>query len=114
MVQDLLAAKRDLKLCRYFKTLSRYEVLVLDGLGYAQQGRDEMEVLFSLLSERYERGSVIIEQPGVLGMGGDFQGRDDDCGGDRPAGASLRDPGVERAQLPRGASQKRPTNDRGE
>ena len=85
MVQDLLAAKRDLKLCRYFKTLSRYEVLVLDDLGYAQQGRDEMEVLFSLLSER---GSVIIEQPGVLGMGGDFQGRDDDCGGDRPAGAS--------------------------
>jgi DNA replication protein DnaC len=60
MVQDLLAAKRDLKLSRYFKSLSRYEVLVLDDLGYVQQSRDEMEVLFSLLSERYERGSVML------------------------------------------------------
>ena len=60
MVQDLLAAKRDLKLSRFFKTLSRYEVLVLDDLGYVQQGRDEMEVLFSLLAERYERGSVML------------------------------------------------------
>ena len=60
MVQDLLAAKRDLKLSRLFKTLSRYEVLVLDDLGYVQQSRDEMEVLFSLLAERYERGSVML------------------------------------------------------
>lgn len=60
LVQDLLAAKRDLKLSRYFKTLSRYEVLVLDDLGYVQQSRDEMEVLFSLLAERYERGSVML------------------------------------------------------
>ena len=60
MVQDLLAAKRDQKLSRYFKSLSRYEVLVLDDLGYVQQGRDEMEVLFSLLSERYERDSVML------------------------------------------------------
>jgi DNA replication protein DnaC len=60
MVQDLLAAKRDLKLSRFFKGLSRYEVLVLDDLGYVQQSREEMEVLFSLLSERYERGSVML------------------------------------------------------
>ena len=37
-----------------FKKLSRYEVLVLDDLGYVQQSREEMEVLFSLLAERYE------------------------------------------------------------
>ena len=60
MVQDLLAAKRDLKLSRFFKTLSRYEALVLDDLGYVQQSREEMEVLFSLLAERYERGSVLL------------------------------------------------------
>jgi DNA replication protein DnaC len=60
MVQDLLMAKRDLKLSRFFKGLSRYEVLVLDDLGYVQQSREEMEVLFSLLSERYERGSVML------------------------------------------------------
>ncbi len=60
MVQDLLAAKRDLKLSRLFKSLSRYEVLILDDLGYVQQSREEMEVLFSLLAERYERGSVMV------------------------------------------------------
>ena len=59
-LQDLLVAKRDLKLSRYFKNLSRYEVLVLDDLGYVQQSRDEMEVLFRLLAERYERGSVML------------------------------------------------------
>ena len=60
MVQDLLAAKRDLRLSRVFKSLSRYEVLILDDLGYVQQSREEMEVLFSLLAERYERGSVMV------------------------------------------------------
>src|SRR3954463_14674404 len=60
MVQELLAAKRDLKLSGLFKKLSRYEVLVLDDLGYVQQSREEMEVLFSLLSERYERGRVML------------------------------------------------------
>jgi DNA replication protein DnaC len=60
MVQDLLAAKRDLRLSRMFKNLSRYEVLILDDLGYVQQSREEMEVLFSLLAERYERGSVML------------------------------------------------------
>ena len=33
---------------------------MLDDLGYVQQSREEMEVLFSLLSERYERGSVML------------------------------------------------------
>lgn len=60
MVQDLLAAKRDLKLSGLFKKLSRYEVLVRDDLGYVRQSREEMEVPFSLLSERYERGSVML------------------------------------------------------
>src|SRR6516162_11609889 len=34
MVQDLLSAKRDLRLSRLFKSLARYEVLILDDLGY--------------------------------------------------------------------------------
>jgi DNA replication protein DnaC len=60
MVQDLPAAKRDLKLSGLFKRLSRYEVLLLDDPGYVQQSREEVEVLFSLLSERYERGSAML------------------------------------------------------
>src|SRR5262249_9524892 len=46
------------------------------------------------------------EQPAVLGVGGDLQGRDDDGGGDRPAGASLRDRGVEHPPLPGGAGEE--------
>jgi DNA replication protein DnaC len=60
LVQDLLAAKRDLKLSRLLKRLSRYEAIVIDDIGYVQQSREEMEVLFTLLAERYERGSVMI------------------------------------------------------
>jgi len=60
MVQDLLVAKRDLKLRGFLKKISRYEVLILDDIGYVQYSREEMEVLFNLLAERYERGSVIL------------------------------------------------------
>ena len=60
LVQELLIAKRDLKLSRVLKRLGGYEVLILDDLGYVQQSREEMEVLFTLLAERYERGSVML------------------------------------------------------
>ena len=54
------SAKRDLRLLGLLKRLGRYEALLLDDLGYVQQSREEMEVLFTLLAERYERGSVLI------------------------------------------------------
>jgi DNA replication protein DnaC len=60
LVQDLLAAKRDLRLPKAMEKLSKIDCLILDDIGYVQQARDEMEVLFTLLAERYERQSVII------------------------------------------------------
>lgn len=60
LVQELLVAKRDLRLPKALKRLGGYEVLVIDDLGYVQQSREEMEVLFTLLAERYERGSVLL------------------------------------------------------
>ena len=60
LVQHLLAAKRDLTLAGALKKLARYEALVIDDIGYVQHSRDEMEVLFTLLAERYERGSVLL------------------------------------------------------
>src|SRR5439155_14431218 len=60
LVQELLLAKRELKLPRLLKRLAGYDVLVVDDLGYVQQNREEMEVLFTLLAERYERGSVLL------------------------------------------------------
>jgi DNA replication protein DnaC len=58
LVQELLLAKRDLKLKGALKKLAGYEVLLIDDLGYVQQSREEMEVLFTLLAERYERSSI--------------------------------------------------------
>ena len=60
LVQELLRAKRDLRFERVIKKLHKFEALIIDDLGYVQQSREEMEVLFTLLSERYERGSVLI------------------------------------------------------
>jgi DNA replication protein DnaC len=60
LVQNLLIAKKDLKLSKILKKLSRYEVIIIDDIGYVQQSREEMEVLFTLLAERYERGSIML------------------------------------------------------
>jgi DNA replication protein DnaC len=60
LVQELLRAKRDLRLERLIKKFQKFEALIIDDLGYVQQSREEMEVLFTLLSERYERGSVLL------------------------------------------------------
>lgn len=60
LVQRLLAAKRDLALEAALRRLDRYDAVILDDLGYVQQSREEMEVLFTFLAERYERKSVIL------------------------------------------------------
>lgn len=60
LVQRLLAAKRDLRLEKDLTILDRFDAVILDDIGYVQQSREEMEVLFTFLAERYERRSVII------------------------------------------------------
>jgi DNA replication protein DnaC len=60
LVQQLLVAKQQLRLDSELKRLDRYPVIILDDLGYVQQDRQEMEVLFTFLAERYERRSVLI------------------------------------------------------
>jgi DNA replication protein DnaC len=60
LVDSLLRAKRDYQLEAELKRLDRFAVVVLDDIGYVQQSRDEMEVLFTFLAERYERRTVVI------------------------------------------------------
>jgi DNA replication protein DnaC len=60
LVQRLLAAKKELELERELKRLDAYDAVILDDIGYIQQNREEMEVLFTFLAERYERRSVLI------------------------------------------------------
>ncbi len=60
LVQRLLAAKRDLRLPQELTKLDKFACIILDDIGYVQHDRDEMEVLFTFLAERYERKSVMI------------------------------------------------------
>lgn len=60
LVQDLLVAKRELDLARALRRLARFDAIIVDDIGYVQQSREEMEVLFTLLADRYERGSVML------------------------------------------------------
>jgi len=60
LVQRLLAAKRDRRLPQLLAQLDHFACLILDDIGYVQHDRDEMEVFFTLLAERYERRSVAI------------------------------------------------------
>ena len=60
LVQDMLAAKRDLNLPRMLRKLDNIGFLLIDDLGYLPQGAEESEVLFTLIAERYERRSLGI------------------------------------------------------
>lgn len=60
LVQELLIAKRDLQLNQFIKKLDRFEALFIDDLSYVPHTRDETDVLFVLLAERYEKRSVIV------------------------------------------------------
>jgi len=60
LVQRLLVAKRELALEAELRKLDRFDAVILDDIGYVQQDREEMEVLFTFLGERYERRSVLI------------------------------------------------------
>ena len=60
LVQELLKAKQELRLAKLMKKYSKYDAMIIDDLGYVQQNREEMEILFTLLAEKYERSSLMI------------------------------------------------------
>ena len=60
LVQDMLAAKRDLELPRMLRKLDNFDLLIIDNLGYLPRGAEESEVLFTLIAECYERTSLGI------------------------------------------------------
>jgi DNA replication protein DnaC len=60
LVQELLQAKKELELPKMLKKMSKYDGIIIDDIGYVQQSREEMEVLFTFLSDRYERGSILL------------------------------------------------------
>ena len=60
LIQELLVAKRELRLNKFLKKLTDYDLLVIDEIGYVQQAKEEMEVLFTLFAECYETTSILL------------------------------------------------------
>ena len=60
LVQRLLVAKKALALEKELERLDVFDAVIIDDIGYIQQDREEMEVLFTFLAARYERRSVMI------------------------------------------------------
>ena len=60
LVQQLQQAKLQLVLPAMLKRLDRYDLLVIDDLGYVKKSEAETSVLFELIAHRYERKSLLV------------------------------------------------------
>ena len=60
LVHELIEARDDKRLLRLQKQLASHELLIIDELGFVPLSRTGAELLFELISQRYERGASII------------------------------------------------------
>jgi DNA replication protein DnaC len=60
LVHELIEAKDEKWLLRYQKQLARYELLIVDELGFVPLSKSGAELLFEILSQRYERRATFI------------------------------------------------------
>ena len=60
LVHELLEARDEKRLLRLQKQLTGYQLLIVDELGYVPLSPSGAELLFEVISQRYERGSVIV------------------------------------------------------
>lgn len=60
LVQKLQQARRDYKLADYLNKLARFNLLILDDIGYVKKDEAETSVLFELIAQRYESYSLIV------------------------------------------------------
>jgi DNA replication protein DnaC len=83
MVTGLLEAREDRRLERLFKQLSRFDLLILDELGYVPFTKAGSELLFEVVSRAYEQQSVIVT------TNLPFEQWAEVCGSERLTGAML-------------------------
>lgn len=60
LVQNLQASRRDCRLPAELAKLDKYDVIILDDIGYVRKDEAETHVLFELIAQRYESGSLIV------------------------------------------------------
>jgi len=59
LIQELLLAEKETRLARFLKQWSRFDLVIIDELGYVSLGPGG-PLLFQFCSDRYERGSLLI------------------------------------------------------
>jgi DNA replication protein DnaC len=60
LVSELIEARDEKKLLRFQKQIASYELLIVDELGFVPLSKTGAELLFEMLSQRYERGSTMV------------------------------------------------------
>jgi len=60
LVNELIEAREEKDLNRVLQRYTRYDVLIIDELGYVPFSKEGAELLFQVLAERHERGSVVV------------------------------------------------------
>lgn len=60
LMERLLKAREELRLEKELKRLDKFDLVIIDELGYMEHRRDEMELFFHFLANCYERRSLII------------------------------------------------------
>ena len=60
LVHELIEARDEKRLLRYQKQLARQELLIVDELGFVPLSKTGAEMLFEILSQRYERSSTLV------------------------------------------------------
>jgi DNA replication protein DnaC len=60
LVHELIEARDERKLLRFQKQIASYELLIVDELGFVPLSKTGAELLFEMLSQRYERGSTLL------------------------------------------------------
>ena len=60
LVDELVVARKDLRLSRFMAPFVKLDLLVLDELGFIPIDQEGSQLLFQLISDVYERVSVIV------------------------------------------------------
>ena len=60
LVSEMMEARDDRRLLRFQKQMAAYKLLIIDELGFVPLSKTGAELLFELISQRYERGATLI------------------------------------------------------
>ncbi|MVA22032.1 AAA family ATPase [Agrobacterium vitis] len=60
LVSEMMEARDERRLLRFQKQMAAYKLLIIDELGFVPLSKTGAELLFELISQRYERGATLI------------------------------------------------------